>query len=132
MELLGNLYVSGELKENIDTKFNEIFDNPFGKGKIYKSNEIARWTFEGKLELLGKEPIYNIQKEVSKFKQKPSNTSIKQNYDFLKTYDYSKVNRVLERNTTQNFKTISKTDVRKHFAYSAELDILEHTWLMNF
>lgn len=132
MELLGNLYIAGELKKDVDTKSNNIFDNPFGKGKVYKSNDIARWTFEGKLELLGKETVYNPEKEVSKTKQKPLHTSVKQNYDFLKTYDYSKVNRVLERNTAQNFKTISKIDVRKYFTCSVEPDILEHTWLMSF
>lgn len=132
MEFHGNLYIEGKLKKDIDKKYNEIFDNPFGNGKIYKSNNIARWTFEGKLELLGKEPVYNTQQEPLKVKQKPLNSSVKQNYDFLKTYDYSKVDRVLERNSTQNFKTISKTEIRKYFAYSVELDILEHIWLMNF
>ena len=32
--------------------------------------------------------------------------------DFLDTYDYSRVNSVLERNKAKNFKTISKIDVR--------------------
>lgn len=31
--------------------------------------------------------------------------------NFIETYDYSKVNKVLERNSLQNFKTISRIDV---------------------
>lgn len=34
--------------------------------------------------------------------------------DFLEKYDYSIVNKVLERNTYQNFKTISKANIRKY------------------
>lgn len=39
----------------------------------------------------------------------------KQDDDFIKTYDYTRVNKVLARNTAQNFKNLSKIDVRKYF-----------------
>lgn len=31
-----------------------FLDNPFGEGKIYKSGDIGRWTFEGKIQCLGR------------------------------------------------------------------------------
>lgn len=31
-----------------------FLDNPFGEGKIYKSGDIGRWTFDGKLQILGR------------------------------------------------------------------------------
>ena len=34
---------------------NSVFlDNPFGEGKIYKSGDIGRWTFDGKVQCLGR------------------------------------------------------------------------------
>ena len=41
----------------------------------------------------------------------------KEKNTYFQDYDYSKVNEVLARNTTKNFKTISKIDVRKYFSY---------------
>ncbi len=36
-------------------KTKEVFlDNPFGEGKIYKSGDIGRWTFDGKVQVLGR------------------------------------------------------------------------------
>lgn len=36
-------------------KTKEVFlDNPFGEGKIYKSGDIGRWTFDGKVQCLGR------------------------------------------------------------------------------
>lgn len=31
-----------------------FLDNPFGEGKIYKSGDIGRWTFDGKVQILGR------------------------------------------------------------------------------
>lgn len=45
------------------------------------------------------------------------------NDTFIKDYDYSRVNEVLARNTSTNFKTISKIDVRKYFIDWTVLDI---------
>ena len=43
--------------------------------------------------------------------------------NFIEEYDYSKVNDVLSRNTSANFKTISKINVRKYTTYTEEQDI---------
>lgn len=34
--------------------------------------------------------------------------------DYIKDYDYTKVNKVLARNSSKNFKTISDINVRKY------------------
>lgn len=31
-----------------------FLDNPFGEGKIYKTGDIGRWTFDGKIQCLGR------------------------------------------------------------------------------
>lgn len=31
-----------------------FLDNPFGSGKIYKTGDIGRWTFDGKIQILGR------------------------------------------------------------------------------
>lgn len=46
--------------------------------------------------------------------KEPANQQ-KSNYDYLKRYDYTRVNNVLARNIQENFKTISKIDPRKYF-----------------
>lgn len=112
-----------EIKNNSDEKNLEIFDNPFGKGKICKTDNIGKWTFEGKIEILGNASEYS-EKFATKSKKKVSSNLQNKNYDFLKTYDYTKVDKVLERNTIQNFKTISKIDVRKRTSNSVELGYL--------
>lgn len=116
----GRIY---EVKNKLDEKDLETFDNPFGKGKIYKTDNIGKWTFEGKIEILGNVSEYN-KKFATKPKKKTSSSLQNKNYDFLKSYDYTKVDKVLERNTVQNFKTISKIEVRKHIANSVELGYL--------
>lgn len=123
MVLLGRVYISGLIKNGFEIEADKLFDNPFGNVKLYKTNNIAKWTFEGKLEVLGDATEY-IKKSISKTNVQSSKVKQIQNYDFLKTYNYSKVDKVLERNTVQNFKTISKTDVRKHLANSVELGYL--------
>lgn len=32
----------------------KFIDNPFGEGKIYRSGDIGRWTFDGKVQILGR------------------------------------------------------------------------------
>ena len=32
----------------------KFLDNPFGDGKIYRSGDIGRWTFDGKIQILGR------------------------------------------------------------------------------
>lgn len=62
------------------------------------------------------EQVLKTEKEhrfAAKIKE-PTNLQ-KNNHDYLKTYDYTKVNKVLERNTQENFKTISKIEPRKCF-----------------
>ena len=83
----------------------------------------GKWTFDGKLEVLGNVSEYS-KKFTTKSKLNTSSTLQNKNYDFLKTYDYSKVDKVLERNISQNFKTISKTDPRKFTSNSEELGYL--------
>ena len=124
MGFLGEIYILGSLKENAKYEPDDFFDNPFGKGKIYKSNFSGRWTFDGKLEI-----IKNADKKET---SKASTTSLGQSYSFLKTYDYTKVNSVLSRNTYDNFKTISKTEPRKYSTYTVGLDSLALILHMNF
>ena len=132
MELRGIIYISGKLKQDVDIAPNTVLDNPFGEGKIYKTDNIGKWTFDGKIELLGKEAIIkDTQRVTTGSKTKSSHTMPNQNYDFLKTYDYTKVDHVLERNTNENFKTISKIEVRRHLISSEELVILELILLTN-
>lgn len=109
------------LKEDAKVPNSLVFDNPFGIGKMYKTGKLGRWTFSGRLEFLGKVPA----------KVKPKTKVEDFSDDLLKNYDYTKVNCVLERNTRENFKTISKTDVRKYFVSSEGLDTLELILHMN-
>ncbi len=122
-----------------------LFDNPFGEGKIYKTNHIGMWTFDGnihilkkdasQIELLEKEAIAkakSLTKEIIKPQisipeiknettPKVNVSSLNEHFDvtkeddiFIKTYDYTKVNDVLSRNSLENFKTISHVNVRKY------------------
>jgi len=57
--VIGELYISGEgvakgylnKKELTDERF---IDNPFGKGKMYKTGDLARWLPNGELEYMGR------------------------------------------------------------------------------
>lgn len=57
--VVGEIYISGiqvglgyiGKPEMTASKF---LDNPFGEGKIYKSGDIGRWTFDGKVQCLGR------------------------------------------------------------------------------
>ncbi len=99
----------GKLNKNREYNPNDFFDNPFEKGKIYKTNYLGRWNFNGELEIFGK-----IKEELQVKEKiiKNRNIPLSQIYGFLKTYDYTKVNKVLSRNIQSNFKTISKTEPR--------------------
>ncbi len=57
--VIGEIYISGIQvgngyigKPELTSKV--FFDNPFGEGKIYKSGDIGRWTFDGKVQCLGR------------------------------------------------------------------------------
>ncbi len=118
MDFLGEIYIFGKLKENVKYEPENFFDNPFGEGKIYKAKISGKWTFDGKLEI-----IKNIsKKDTSKATIKTSSTSLSKTYSFLKTYDYTKVNSVLSRNTSNNFKSISKIEPRKYPTYTEVQD----------
>lgn len=57
--VIGEIYIAGiqvgegymGKKELTEQRF---LKNPFGPGKIYKSGDIGRWTFEGKIQCLGR------------------------------------------------------------------------------
>ena len=122
---LGEIYVFGKIKENAKYESESLIDNPFGEGKIYKSNIFGMWTFDGKIEIIEETSKKDVpSKEASaETTAKPSKISLSETYSFLKKYDYTKVNSVLSRNTSDNFKTISKTEPRRYFTYRTELDI---------
>ena len=57
--VIGEIYISGIQvgngyigKPELTSKV--FLDNPFGEGKIYKSGDIGRWTFDGKVQCLGR------------------------------------------------------------------------------
>lgn len=57
--VVGEIYISGIQvgrgyigKEDLTKE--RFMDNPFGEGKIYKSGDIGRWTFDGKVQCLGR------------------------------------------------------------------------------
>ena len=57
--VIGEIYISGIQVGcgymNKPELTNERFlDNPFGPGKMYKSGDIGRWTFDGKVQCLGR------------------------------------------------------------------------------
>lgn len=57
--VVGEIYISGiqvglgYIGKDELTK-ERFMDNPFGEGKIYKSGDIGRWTFDGKVQCLGR------------------------------------------------------------------------------
>lgn len=57
--VVGEIYISGiqvglgYLGKPEMTK-QKFLDNPFGTGKLYKSGDIGRWTFDGKVQCLGR------------------------------------------------------------------------------
>ena len=57
--VIGEIYISG-IQVGLgyigkpEMTASRFLDNPFGPGKIYKSGDIGRWTFEGKVQCLGR------------------------------------------------------------------------------
>lgn len=132
---LGEIYITGEVKSETEYISSNLFSNPFGKEKVYKSGNIGRWTFSGNLETFGKAKTEIQDKTSSKISSNTSDTTKidrheeippKLNMDTqkiqnrnvadklfdIKTYDYYNVNDILSRNTNTNFKTISETNPR--------------------
>lgn len=57
--VVGEIYISGiqvglGYMGKPDLTKEKFLDNPFGEGKMYKSGDIGRWTFDGKVECLGR------------------------------------------------------------------------------
>ena len=57
--VVGEIYISGiqvglGYMGKPDMTSAKFLDNPFGPGKIYKSGDIGRWTFDGKVQCLGR------------------------------------------------------------------------------
>lgn len=57
--VVGEIYISGiqvglGYIGKIEMTKEKFLKNPFGPGKIYKSGDIGRWTFEGKVQCLGR------------------------------------------------------------------------------
>ena len=57
--VVGEIYISGiqvglGYMGKPDMTSAKFLDNPFGSGKIYKSGDIGRWTFDGKVQCLGR------------------------------------------------------------------------------
>jgi len=55
----GEIYIAGiqvglGYLGNPELTAERFLDNPFGEGKIYKSGDIGRWTFDGKVQCLGR------------------------------------------------------------------------------
>ena len=55
----GEIYIAGiqvglGYLGNPELTAEKFLDNPFGEGKIYKSGDIGRWTFDGKVQCLGR------------------------------------------------------------------------------
>ena len=57
--VVGEIYISG-IQVGLgyigkpEMTAQKFMDNPFGEGKIYKSGDIGRWTFDGKVQCLGR------------------------------------------------------------------------------
>ena len=57
--VVGEIYISG-IQVGLgyigkpDLTNEKFLDNPFGEGKMYKSGDIGRWTFDGKVQCLGR------------------------------------------------------------------------------
>lgn len=57
--VVGEIYISG-IQVGLgyigkpEMTAQRFMDNPFGEGKIYKSGDIGRWTFDGKVQCLGR------------------------------------------------------------------------------
>lgn len=57
--VVGEIYISG-IQVGLgyigkpEMTAERFMDNPFGEGKIYKSGDIGRWTFDGKVQCLGR------------------------------------------------------------------------------
>jgi len=57
--IVGEIYISG-IQVGLgyigkpELTAEKFLDNPFGEGKMYKSGDIGRWTFDGKVQCLGR------------------------------------------------------------------------------
>lgn len=57
--VVGEIYISG-IQVGLgyigkpEMTAERFIDNPFGEGKIYKSGDVGRWTFDGKVQCLGR------------------------------------------------------------------------------
>ncbi len=57
--VVGEIYISG-IQVGLgylgkpDMTHDKFIDNPFGTGKMYKSGDIGKWTFDGKVQCLGR------------------------------------------------------------------------------
>lgn len=59
IKMAGEIYIAGESNArgyiNNSEKTAQVFlDNPFGKGKLYKTGDIGRWLEDGNIEILGR------------------------------------------------------------------------------
>ena len=57
--VVGEIYIAGiqvgkGYMNRPELTAEKFLDNPFGSGKIYKSGDIGRWTFDGKIQCLGR------------------------------------------------------------------------------
>ena len=57
--VVGEIYISGiqvglGYLNKLEMTKERFLDNPFGEGKMYKSGDIGRWTFDGKVQCLGR------------------------------------------------------------------------------
>lgn len=57
--VVGEIYISGiqvglGYMGKPELTAEKFLDNPFGEGKMYKSGDIGRWTFDGKVQCLGR------------------------------------------------------------------------------
>ena len=57
--VVGEIYISGiqvgcGYIGKPDMTAEKFINNPFGEGKIYRSGDIGRWTFDGKVQILGR------------------------------------------------------------------------------
>lgn len=57
--VVGEIYISGiqvgcGYIGKPDITAEKFMNNPFGEGKIYRSGDIGRWTFDGKVQILGR------------------------------------------------------------------------------
>lgn len=110
---------NGALKDSDETVLSILSADK----KFYKLDSSRKWIFDTN--------AFSSNKENSKANKTRFIPTKDKNYDFLKTYDYTKINDVLARNTAYNLTTISKTNIRKYPINSVVLAILGLILRMN-